>query len=169
MSLLTSLISGTGGIAGGTLPASRFGLWRMALNYPVPNGVAVGTTNNRFTFDTLIDGTFPDFNTTTHLLTVTTKGWYNLSWAGTINTADTFGGTHRMPMIKLISTTARNLEIGNASAISTASFGGTNYQISESTVLKIGDVVEFGFEYDGSAGLIFDNLTTLSISLLHTL
>ena len=165
MSLLTSFLVG-----GDAFDDSRYGVWKMSGNYLVPVNTQVGLSTNRFPFDTLLSGSFADFNTTTHKLTVTKKGIYLLAWDGSLVTIDTFGGTVRRPAIRITTaslvapTLFTNQSAVNVDAVFTSSYG-----ISRTTFLDVGNVVEFGFEYKGSSGLGFSSLTALQIILLDLL
>ena len=170
MGLLTSLLSGAGG-GGGALANDRYGIWVMSGNYLVPPNTLVGITNQRFPFNTVKSGSFPDFNTTTHVLTVMQRGIYALGWDGPLIVIDNKGGAHRSAIIRITTNSLVGVAdfIGSNYAISTiGTFPGV-FGISGTTFLDVGDVVEFGFEYDGSTGLAFSSITTLRIVLLHTL
>ncbi len=154
------------------LSNNRYGIWVMSGNYSVPVNTQVGIANHRFPFNTLKSGSFPDYNTTTHKLTVTKKGLYSLGWDGNLAVGDNFGGNHRAAVIRITTSSLSGVAnfIGNNQAASTSGVFAGIFGVSGITFLDIGDVVEFGFEYQGSAGLGFSNVTTtLRIALLHTL
>lgn len=171
MSLLTSLLTGAGG-GQDTLANDRYGVWKLTANFAVPvlTQVGLGTPVNRFPFDTVLSGSFADFNTTTHVLTVTKKGIYVLGWDGELASTDNFGGSVRRPVIrKTTSSLAVPILFTNTSALDGTATFGSAYGISRTTFLDVDDVVEFGFEYNGSINLPFSDETTLQIILLHTL
>ncbi len=167
MSILTSLLAeGTN-----TLSDSQYGMWVMSSNYSVPTEKLVGVDANRFPFNTLKSGSFPDFNTGTNKLTVTKKGIYALSWNGILTSDDTQGGSYRASMIRITTNSLSGTSsfIGNQQAIAQGVGFPRSWGIAATTFLDVNDVVEFGFEHDGFSSLSFSQTTTLRITLLHTL
>jgi len=136
MSLLTSFLAGGGDL----LANDRYGLWKMTSAFAVPRITQVGVSNNRFTFDTVLSGSFPDFNTTTHKLVVTKRGIYALGWDGPLSVVDSFGGAHRAAIMRITTNSIVGAAdfIGIQQAISTTGAFTSVFGVSGTTFLDVG-------------------------------
>ena len=148
-------------------PLADYGIWTLNAVFNSPQNLDVGVGGNRFPFNTLVSGEFPDYDTTTHKFTVTRKGLYAMSWDGELNAGDTAGGSQRQTLIQMttsgLSTIAKEACIMQAVATGVISCFG----ISATRLLLVADVIEFGMAQNGTTTLPFKASSTLRISLIQ--
>ncbi|KKM99858.1 hypothetical protein LCGC14_1143600 [marine sediment metagenome] len=148
-------------------PLTDYGIWTLSAVFNSPENKDVGVDDNRFPFNTLISGTFPDYDITTHKFTVTRKGLYEMEWNGELTGGDVATGTQRQALVQMTTSFLAPIAKEACSMQAVAPGVVACFGARSGRILFPGDVIEFGMAQNGTAPLPFKASSTLRISLIQ--